>query len=510
MGFGSGYSSRTDRGGKRYSNDMVAHVWNAQSAESGQSGNGNFYFRGAELFSYGSHYLVGAIMPDGVALLNASSYSVSTSGHSSDARGAVRNRARFEIQDLTALGDLLRDIRTGRVDKERARRTIREHAEALGASRKLEAGESRWRWNSETNQAESLEAGETAGAYLTRLCKLPAASWPKLAREAAKLKADKAKAEAKAEAERQRGRALRLADASDSDFRRALAIDSDGRTYDAPRRLAELARELFGAVRLAKRLGFSARRRATLSKRHKQARERLAAVESLVAIVERRARTRAEIRTLRAAESIFSRLIRDGMAPSFNDIRNLEYAATAAHGLAGRDVFPARSRNRLEFAAKRMKATAERLEDERRIEAERVRLAERRAYELKLEQYESEWRNGTAPNGRRFDSEHGGAAIRVRGALLETSHGASVPLADAIRVFRFIKLVMQRGQPWRRNGQRIAVGAFQVDSIEVSGAFVAGCHSFAWQEVESAARAAGVFDQAPSDSAVHIKESANA
>jgi hypothetical protein len=79
----------------------------------GQSNNGNVYFDGPALYSYGSHFLTGYIMPDGVALLNGDSYSVSTSGHQSDARSAVSNRATFTIADLTELGPLLSRYHAG-------------------------------------------------------------------------------------------------------------------------------------------------------------------------------------------------------------------------------------------------------------------------------------------------------------------------------------------------------------------------------------------------------------
>ena len=35
---------------------MVAHVWNSQTQDFGRISNGNFYFRGRQIFSYGSHY----------------------------------------------------------------------------------------------------------------------------------------------------------------------------------------------------------------------------------------------------------------------------------------------------------------------------------------------------------------------------------------------------------------------------------------------------------------------
>lgn len=135
--------------------------------------------------------------------------------------------------------------------------------------------------------------------------------------------------------------------------------------------------------------------------------------------------------------------------------------------------------------------------------AESARIAnERKAAEI------AAWRAG----GPRvyFDSDHGGAAIRatgverdasgeIIGGTLETSHGASVPLAHAIRVFRFLKLMRERGEGWQRNGRTIRVGHYAVDSVRPDGGFTAGCHRFAWPEIETLALALGVFDVAPAD-----------
>lgn len=117
----------------------------------------------------------------------------------------------------------------------------------------------------------------------------------------------------------------------------------------------------------------------------------------------------------------------------------------------------------------------------------------------------AEWRAGgpadILKHGERLDSD-GGALLRVRGKKLETSQGADVPLADAIKVFRFVKLCRERGTEWRRNGARIPVGGFQVDVIKPNGDFVAGCHRINWPEIVSAATMAGVLDMVPNSEAV--------
>tara|TARA_Y100000593_G_scaffold52397_1_gene98431 strand:- start:2150 stop:4006 length:1857 start_codon:yes stop_codon:yes gene_type:complete len=94
-----------------FDNPMTAHVWAQFSQDSGRSNNGNFYFEGRSLYSYGAHYVAGYLPPaaddvDGVgpALINGDSYSVSTGRHVSYARQAVLNYRTFP--NLTALARL--------------------------------------------------------------------------------------------------------------------------------------------------------------------------------------------------------------------------------------------------------------------------------------------------------------------------------------------------------------------------------------------------------------------
>jgi hypothetical protein len=116
------------------------------------------------------------------------------------------------------------------------------------------------------------------------------------------------------------------------------------------------------------------------------------------------------------------------------------------------------------------------------------------------------WHNGEGHI--RFDAECGGAALRVVGDELQTSHGARVPLEHAVKAFRFIKMVRERGEGWHHNGHSLRVGHFTVDAIQPNGDFKAGCHDIRWAEVERIARLVGVFDAAPSDDALTLTYSA--
>lgn len=524
MGFGYGYSSRSDHGGKRYNNRQTAHVWNAQTERRGQSNNGNFYFEGAALYSYGSHFLVAYIMPDGVALFNADSYSVSTSGHQSDARGAASNRDSFSIAGLTALYPLLANITAGKLDsrqKKRARDLIREHAGALAKSRRYAAGVSDdYEWLDEPDEhgrryriIDRSEA-ETAGAYLTRMAGLPAASWPKLEREAAKAKAKREAEAAKRDHRAKLDSAVRLADMTDSEFRKALAVanpEHNGVAYagEAEARLKRLSLNLLRALKLANAEGFSKRRRETLKRRRKETAERLAIIAELESIVLKRRQLRDDIRLVRALQDEW-RGHENELPSDYWRIRNLGNGAEALKRLSESAAFPAATRERLRFEAARVEATCERFAAEwDRVQTEK-REAERRAREMELADYKRAWLAGEVPLARTFDAESGGAALRIKGERLETSHGAEVPLAEAVRAFRFIKLCREHGREWQANGQQIRVGSFRLDWINAAGDMKAGCHRFTWPEIERAAKLAGVVDCPADDAAVITRESINA
>lgn len=93
-----------------FSNDMVAHVWAQQRQPNGRSNNGNFYFEGRTLYSYGSHYPVGIFAGvGGPVFLNSSKSSITTEGkHKGPARSAVRHISpRFYMPELDEIADVI-------------------------------------------------------------------------------------------------------------------------------------------------------------------------------------------------------------------------------------------------------------------------------------------------------------------------------------------------------------------------------------------------------------------
>ncbi len=135
----------------------------------------------------------------------------------------------------------------------------------------------------------------------------------------------------------------------------------------------------------------------------------------------------------------------------------------------------------------------------KREAAERAYAERRRTDRLEAAEKIVLWRAGSISThqlpwaARSLDD--GSAMVRVVGDVLETSQGASVPLCHAIRVFRRVAACKASGMDWHRNGDTIRVGQFQVDAINADGSFRAGCHTFAWSEIEALASSIGVLSE---------------
>lgn len=190
-----------------FSNDMVAHVWAQQRQQSGRSNNGNFYFEGPTLYSYGRHYPVGIFAASGAVFLNSSKSSITTEGkHKSAARAALPGYGRdaFHMPELDEIESVIRRAdAAGRITGEAAAdhaRTVARYlaknwqeipAESAGAAWLLRATGSRAQWAAMrarfAKAAESKAAKEKAG--LARLAaqhgrELAARPWPVVRAEA--------------------------------------------------------------------------------------------------------------------------------------------------------------------------------------------------------------------------------------------------------------------------------------------------------------------------------------
>lgn len=163
------------------------------------------------------------------------------------------------------------------------------------------------------------------------------------------------------------------------------------------------------------------------------------------------------------------------------------WADDAEKALARRDRLlndPKRQAKREASRVQREKAEerrALRLQEERRIQAEEAKLRV------------ADWLAG----GNRLHLMYGDVAgpyalLRVRGDVVESSRGAECPLPDAIQAIRRVRIVIARGESWRRNGETLPLGDFQVDIIAADGEVRAGCHRIQYCEIDRIGKELGV------------------
>lgn len=149
--------------------------------------------------------------------------------------------------------------------------------------------------------------------------------------------------------------------------------------------------------------------------------------------------------------------------------------------------------NRATLAKLSPETAAQALETVRRAEAaaekrrEKAR-AEQSARWVKQEAEQAE-RNAAALAawiaGERETPPHrheGETRLRVRGGNVETSHGASVPAADALRLWPLAERARRTGETYTPTG-RHAVGIFTLDHVSRQGARI-GCHFIPYDEME--------------------------
>ena len=472
-----------------FDNSMTCHVWAQGRQDSGRSNNGNLFFSGRALYSYGRHFLIGWLLDSGAALLNSDSYSISTGKHQSYAARAVRGRV-YRVPALTAIAPALemttraqaaRSDEYGRQRQERARAELLAHVEkhdmphdsavllltlAGLAEDKAEARAVRLR---EKGQKAAKAAKEKAARELTaghvsavrRIAKLTRAAW---AEELAAY-----------------------------GFRYGRPVTPAGLAYDLAEAAAALRKALYHAGRA------NAPAKALRDKARARMGELLAAAEAAERKESRR-QARGRAAGNRAALRAYL------AAPETIEKRGLESAASAVafYQEHGRGLVSASA------LAAYGKAIADRLAALRQA-AEAARFA-------KQAEARAEWLAGKPGRAYGLACAQGGAMLRavnvtrddsgqITGGTLETSQGADVPLLHALRAFAFLKLCHETGREWRANDRTIRVGHFRIDSVAPDH-FRAGCHVIYWPEIQRLAQALGVVNMAASDSALEPSHAA--
>lgn len=469
---------------KVFNNSMVAHVWAQGEQAYGRSHNGNFYFDGRVLYSYGSHFAVGVRMNDNQAVLNSDSYSISTSGMQSDASSAVSHFATVYVPKLQDIARELSYIANNGAKKSpRHVAAVIAHIETHAAAMSHKAGSYRWQ------EEAAGEGEETRADRLLRFCGIPKARASAAIKRGLAKAAKKAKAEAAQRRKSEKAEAVAVADMSPNEFDAALERRWHVRPFTGQRQgdeyaadmLRNASKALFRLIKTAKAEKLSAARLGRL-KAH-----RAGVLATLKRYDEDSAAMVAEYHAGRFANWAAR------YAAAKDDAERL--AVWRSNGVRA-DAYGEGTPERAALE----KADAE---------GRRLDSAERMAREAEAREL---WLKGEGSRHVRLSGPDGTALVRRSsdGERLETSHGADVPWDHAVKAFRFIRLCVERGEGFKTNGRVIRVGHFTVDYITADGDMKAGCHRFAWADMKALAEREGVFALSPSAEAVETREGAHA
>jgi hypothetical protein len=121
---------------------------------------------------------------------------------------------------------------------------------------------------------------------------------------------------------------------------------------------------------------------------------------------------------------------------------------------------------------------AKRLQEEKK-EAARIKAQKKQQKEDKA-QFKAwiETGAGHFPSSFRV---YGQDQITIKDDEIVTSQGATCPLDHAVKALRFYQAL--NGKDWTKNGHRLPVGCFEIDSI-INGEVKAGCHTFTAKEIQ--------------------------
>lgn len=108
-----------------FDNSQCVHVWAQQTQDEGRSSNGNLFFRGPVIYSYGEHFPLACFVDDKRVLVNSDRYSVSTSKHQGYVGYAINHKTRLHVSTR-----ILKAFIWDRTFNDRAQRAAIEEARA--------------------------------------------------------------------------------------------------------------------------------------------------------------------------------------------------------------------------------------------------------------------------------------------------------------------------------------------------------------------------------------------
>lgn len=82
--------------------------------------------------------------------------------------------------------------------------------------------------------------------------------------------------------------------------------------------------------------------------------------------------------------------------------------------------------------------------------------------------------------------EYHPTALRIKGESIQTSRGANIPVADAIKLWPLLVRAKNSGKTLEAGLHSINLGAYRFNSFDGS-TLIVGCHSIAWNQLEKMA-----------------------
>lgn len=79
---------------KVFKTDEVAHIWASQQQNEGRNSQGNLFFEGDKIYSYGRHFCIAKLLPSGIVLFTDRGYSNTTAKHKHLVSYAVNHKTK--------------------------------------------------------------------------------------------------------------------------------------------------------------------------------------------------------------------------------------------------------------------------------------------------------------------------------------------------------------------------------------------------------------------------------
>lgn len=83
-----------------YKTSEIAHRWAHRRGLNERNPQGNFYYNGDTIYSYGGHFPIARLLPDNTVLMTTRTYSNTTAKHIAEVRYAIGHMRRFNVPDV--------------------------------------------------------------------------------------------------------------------------------------------------------------------------------------------------------------------------------------------------------------------------------------------------------------------------------------------------------------------------------------------------------------------------